>query len=85
MEINGSTEGLKNSVIEALESIYNLEIPQDKLWTEELINTISGISGAINREIAVYIDRKGRIIDVSVGDFRTVDFTEVEGRRSKPV
>lgn len=83
MEINGSTEGLKNSVIEALESIYNLEIPQDKLWTEELINTISGISGAINREIAVYIDRKGRIIDVSVGDFRTVDLTEVEGRRSK--
>ncbi len=83
MEINGSTEGLKNSVIEALEGIYNLEIPQEKLWTGELINTISDISGAINREIAVYIDRKGRIIDVSVGDFRTVDLTEVEGRRSK--
>ncbi len=83
MDINGSTEGLKNSVIEALESIYNLEIPQEKLWTEELINTISSISGAINREIAVYIDRKGRITNVSVGDFRTVDLTEVEGRRSK--
>ena len=83
MDINGSTEGLKNSVIEALESIYNLEIPQEKLWTEELINVISSISGAINREIAVYIDRKGRITDVSVGDFRTVDLTEVEGRRSK--
>lgn len=83
MDINGSTEGLKNSVIEALESIYNLEIPQERLWTEELINTISSISGAINREIAVYIDRKGRITDVSVGDFRTVDLTAVEGRRSK--
>ncbi len=83
MDINGSTEGLKNSVIEALESIYNLEIPQEKLWTEELINVISSISGAINREIAVYIDRKGRIIDVSVGDYRTVDLNEVEGRRSK--
>lgn len=83
MDINGSTEGLKNNVIEALESIYNLEIPQEKLWTEELINEISNISGAINREIAVYIDRKGRITDVSVGDYRTVDLTEVEGRRSK--
>ena len=83
MDINGSTEGLKNSVIEALESIYSLEIPQEKLWTEELIKTISSISGAINREIAVYIDRKGRITDVSVGDFRTVDLTAVEGRRSK--
>ncbi len=83
MDINGSTEGLKNSVIEALESIYNLEVPQEKLWTEELINTISSISGETNREIAVYIDRKGRIIDVIVGDFRTVDLTEVEGRGSK--
>jgi len=83
MNINGSTESLKSSVIEALESIYDLEIPQDKLWTEELINKISEISGAINKEIAVYIDRKGRIIDVIIGDFRTVDLTEVEGRRSK--
>jgi GTP-binding protein HflX len=59
MDINGSTEGLKNSVIEALESIYNLEIPQEKLWTEELINVISSISGAINREIAVYMSVLG--------------------------
>ncbi|NLX64257.1 MAG: GTPase HflX [Clostridiaceae bacterium] len=83
MNINGSTEGLKSSVIEALESIYDLEVPQDKLWTKELIKTITKISGDINKEIAVYIDRKGRIIDVIIGDFRTVDLTEVEGRRSK--
>lgn len=83
MDVSGNTEGLKNSVIEALDGLYNLDIPQDKLWTEELVNTLSGISGSINREIAVYIDRKGHITDVSVGDFKTVDLNEVEGRRSK--
>ncbi len=83
MNVSGNTEGLKNSVIEALEGLYDLDIPQDKLWTDELVNTLSGISGSINREIAVYIDRKGRITDVSVGDFKTVDLNEVEGRRSK--
>ncbi|MCX7774235.1 MAG: GTPase HflX, partial [Clostridia bacterium] len=35
------------------------------------------------REIAVYADRKGHITDVCVGDFKTVDLNEVEGRRSK--
>lgn len=83
MSVNGSTEGLKNSVIEALEGIYNLEIPQDRLWTQELVSILASISGAINREISVYIDRKGRVIDVSVGDHKTVNLTEVEGRRSK--
>lgn len=83
MNISGSTEGLKNSIIEALESIYDLEIPQDRLWTEELIHTLSALTETINREIAIYIDRKGHITDVSVGDFKTVNLTEVEGRRSK--
>ncbi|MCX7920922.1 MAG: GTPase HflX [Clostridia bacterium] len=36
----------------------------------------------INREISVYINRKGTVIDVSVGDSSTVSLPEVEGRRS---
>ena len=80
--IHGSTEGLKKSTIEALEKIYELEIPRDKLWTEELITALASISGEINREISVYIDRKGKITDVSVGDYKTVELNEVEGRRS---
>lgn len=83
MSINGNIEGLKNSVIEALESIYELEIPKDSLWTEELINILASISGSIKREVSVYIDRRGKIIDVSVGDHKTVSLAEVEGRRSK--
>ena len=36
----------------------------------------------INREIAVYIDRKGNITDISVGDSSTVSLPFVEGKRS---
>ncbi|GAE90940.1 GTP-binding protein HflX [Acetivibrio straminisolvens JCM 21531] len=39
------------------------------------------LTGKINREIAVYINRKGNVIDVSVGDSSTVSLPEVEGRR----
>jgi GTP-binding protein HflX len=83
MNISGSTEGLRSSVIEALEGIYDLEIPQDRLWTKELIDTLSALTGTINREIAIYLDRKGHITDVCIGDFKTVDLNEVEGRRNK--
>jgi len=82
MNISGVTEGLKKSIIEELEKIYDLEIPQHMLWTEELIEILASISGAINREIAVYIDRKGRVTDVSVGDFKTVELNQIIGRRS---
>ncbi len=82
MNISGVTEGLKKSIIEALERIYDFEVPQDMLWTKELADTLAFISGEINREIAVYIDRKGRITDVSVGDFQTVELNQVNGRRS---
>lgn len=36
----------------------------------------------INREIAVYIDRKGNITDISIGDSSTVSLPFVEGRRN---
>lgn len=83
MDISGNTEGLKSSIIKALEDLYDLDILQDRLWTEELINKLSEISGSINREVAVYADRKGRITEVCVGDFKTVSLNEIEGRKSK--
>jgi len=82
MKINGAVDGLKKSIVKELESLYDMDVPPDRLWTEELINKMSAISSAINREIAIYIDRKGQIKDVSVGDFKTVDLYEIEGRRS---
>lgn len=36
----------------------------------------------INREIAVYIDRKGNITDISIGDSSTVSLPSFEGRRN---
>lgn len=83
MEISGNIEGLKNTILNEIEGLYNISVPQGRLWTNELIENLSAISGTINREIAVYLDRKGHVTDVCVGDFKTVDLNEVEGRRSK--
>lgn len=82
MRVNGETEGLKKSVLEALDALYDIRIPQDLLWTKELIEEVSRISSSINREVALYLDSKGRVTDVSVGDNQTVALSSVEGRRS---
>lgn len=82
MEIGGNTQGLKKSQVQALEDIYGIELPQNMIWTRELIDKLCGLTGAINREIAVYSDRKGRIINVIVGDYATVSLDSVEGKRS---
>jgi len=82
MEIGGNTQGLKKSHVQALEDMYGIELPQDMLWTRELIDRLSGLTSAINREIAVYLDRKGHVTNVIVGDFATVSLESVEGKRS---
>ncbi len=71
----------KDSVKEQLEQLYNLSAGDGEFISEELVQRLASLTGTINREIAVYIDRKGRIVDVSVGDNSTVSLPEVEGRR----
>jgi len=81
-KVHGETDGIKNSILEALQTLYELRIPQNQLWSEEIIEKISCISSDINREIAVYLDRRGRVTDVSIGDHHTVTLSEVEGKRN---
>lgn len=42
---------------------------------------IAEITSKINKEIAVYINRKGVVIDIIVGDSKTAPLSEVSGRR----
>ncbi|AUS98630.1 GTPase HflX [Clostridium thermosuccinogenes] len=59
-----------------------MEAFKGEFLPEELVLKVADLTGRINREIAVYMDRKGRVIDVSIGDSATVTLSEVEGRRS---
>ncbi len=82
MRVNGETDGIRQSILDTLDSLYDMKLPQDQLWTEELLGILADATTQINREIALYADRKGRITDVAIGDSRTVTLGEVEGKRS---
>lgn len=83
INVNGNLDSLKKSVIDELEGLTQIEIDKNEFIPVELTDIMSSISSKINREISVFIDRKGNIVDLSVGDSSTVSLPEVEGRRDK--
>ncbi|MBR5718051.1 MAG: GTPase HflX, partial [Clostridia bacterium] len=72
-KVNGNMNGLRSTTIEQLRSLYDIRMGQKEFASEELISLMAELTGIINREIAVYISRDGRIVDVSVGSDKKVD------------
>ena len=80
-EILGNTEGLKNNIIAMLEQLYQLRVPPWQLVSPEIAIQMAKITGAINREVNIFLDRKGNVLSVSVGDSNTVSLPDLPGRR----
>ncbi|NLT94690.1 MAG: GTPase HflX, partial [Clostridia bacterium] len=66
-KVVGETGSLNSQVKLELEKIYDLKVSNEQVVSKELLETMINISSRINREIAVYIDRKGNIQLVAVG------------------
>ncbi|WP_242987427.1 GTPase HflX [Anaerobacterium chartisolvens] len=81
MELKGNVESLKKSVIDEIEQLYNLEISPDNFLPYELAEKLAHITDKINREIAVFINRRGSIVDISVGDSAKASIPDLETRR----
>lgn len=79
----GVIEGIRKSVLNRLENIYEHKIEKENLVSEEIINTICEISQDINKEISIAIDRKGNVINVAVGDSTTVEMPIIDIKERK--
>ena len=71
-EILGKVDGLKNTVLNELEQLYDQEIPDWQVLTAEALEKMASITAAINREVNIYVDRHGKVVSVAVGDSSTV-------------
>jgi GTP-binding protein HflX len=80
-KIYGNISGIKTTYLERLEKIYELQIGSRQLVSSELIDELAFLSDELNREIAVYINRKGQILQVSVGQHNKVALVEMSQRR----
>lgn len=71
--IKGNVEGVRDSILAELENIYSINVEKGKLVNREIIALISDITRVINREISVSVDRRGRVLEVAIGDSNSVE------------
>lgn len=76
-KVNGNTGGVREVVLQEMESIYALTQPQDVFLSAELCDALARYTGLIGREILVYIGRSGAIEEVRIGDDHTVSMPEM--------
>ncbi len=79
--INGNTDGIRNTILEQMEEIYDFRLSSQEFITEELAGALALFTSQLNREISVFISRTGKILDVSVGSDRDVSLPYIRKRR----
>lgn len=83
MRVEGEVKGIRNPLLEALEGIYDLAVPSGQIVTNEIIHILLDVTKQIGRETAVYLNRRGRVLKVCIGDFRTVKLPDTESRKAE--
>ncbi len=80
MQVNGDLNNIKAGTIAELEALYELEIPSGQIITREAAEKMLALTEALGREVAIYVNRKGNVQRVSVGDDATVELPDVKQR-----
>lgn len=80
--IHGELDGIRKSFLTRIEGLYEFSVPFGQVITSELAQMMIAITADLKREIAVYINRRGQITAVAVGDVNTVVLPQIDGRRS---
>ena len=70
--IKGNVDGIKDFILKELDSIYDITVTKNRVIEPEIIALIASISSRINREINIAIDRRGNIVEISIGDSSSV-------------
>ena len=82
-KINGNTAGIRATMLEQIQQLYEFQDGQEIFAGREFLEHLAACTGAINREISVYIRRNGTVADVSVGDSGTVAMPEMRVVRNE--
>ena len=65
-EILGNKKGIRDSVLNELIALYDVQVPLGQLISAELALKLADITEFINREISLYISRSGQITNIVI-------------------
>lgn len=81
MSLLGNTTNIKKEILRQLENLAELENPRHLLLNPELAEKLAYYTELLQREIAVFIDRKGHVSNISIGDSSTAPIIGENHRR----
>jgi GTP-binding protein HflX len=81
-DVFGNTLGLKPSQLEALRRTYRRRVDAEAIVSPELARHLTELSRETNRQVGVFLDRKGDVEAVIVGDARKLDLPDVGRARA---
>ncbi len=81
MKVSGNIDGISKVVLEKMESWPELTVESDNLIGQQLAEEMASVSRRINREVAVYIDRRGQIAAIAVGNSGDISLPELQHAR----
>ena len=80
--IYGNKEGIRDSVLAQLETLYDLDLTGEIFAPAELLDVLAAFTCAINREISIYVSRSGSILDITIGNLNSVELKDMHLRRN---
>ncbi len=81
-DVFGNTLGLKPSQLHALRRTYRRRVDARSIVSHELARHLCEVSAETNRQIGVFLDRKGDVQAVIVGDARRLELPDVGRARA---
>lgn len=80
--IHGNLEGIRESVLEDLEKIYDMEFERDAFLPDRLLSLLIRYTEILNRELMIYMSRDGSVLEISIGSISSVGLPERHLRRN---
>ncbi len=67
-KVHGKLTGLKTNQVKRLSNLYRRKVPTEQVLNNELARALGELSLDISKPISLLLDRRGRVVTVSVGD-----------------
>ena len=80
--IHGNIVGIRDSVLEELEKLYDAQFERDQYLPDRLLNVLVKYTEMINREMLVYLGRDGEVLEIAVGSIGSIALPELHLRRN---
>ena len=80
--IRGNIEGVRQSILDELEKLYDTDWARDQFLPDRLLSALVRYTDQLNRELMVYMSRDGSVLEISIGSAQSVALPERSLRRN---